>query len=505
MNFSEIAALGLSVSLQPVNLLYAFGGVLIGTVVGVLPGLGPAATLSLLLPISFQMTPTGAIILLAGIYYGCMYGGSTTSILINVPGEAASVVTCLDGYQMALQGRAGPALGIAAIGSFIAGTVGTLLVMLVSPLLANVALRFGPPEFTSLIIMSFMVLTYIVKGSMVKGLMMASIGVFLSTVGLDPVSGSNRFTYNILELMDGIGFPAVIMGLFGISEVLINLEASETRNILRTKIKNIVPTIKDLKSSVAPIFRGSILGFFIGIIPGGGTVLASFMSYGIEKKVSKNPDKFGTGVIEGVAGPEAANNAAAIGHMVPLLSLGIPTSPVIAILLGALMMHGIDPGPMLMVKHADLFWGVIFSMYVGNVMLLMLNLPLVGLWVQFLRIPYSMLFPLILLFCLIGAYSIANSVVDVFIMLLFGVLGYLFRKTDYEGAPLILGLVLGSIFENAFRQSLMLSDGSFLIFFYRPISLLFIVIAIILLVIPIIGWFKKGTSSAQGTSFRMRP
>jgi putative tricarboxylic transport membrane protein len=497
MSFYEIVSLGLSVSLQPTNLLYAFGGVLLGTLVGVLPGLGPAATLSLLLPLSFQMSPTGAIILLAGIYYGSMYGGSTTSILINVPGEAASVVTCLDGYQMALQGRAGPALGIAAIGSFFAGTFCTLFVMLISPLLASVALKFGPPEFAALIIMSFMVLTYIVKGSMVKGLMMASIGVFLSTVGLDSISGANRFTFKILELMDGVGFPSVIMGLFGISEVLSNLEEPEMRNVLKTKIRNIFPTAKDLSSSIAPIIRGTILGFLIGIIPGGGTVLASFMSYGIEKKFSKSPDKFGTGMIEGVAGPEAANNAAAIGHMVPLLSLGIPTSPVIAILLGALMMQGIDPGPMLMIKYPDLFWGVIFSMYIGNVMLLLLNLPLIGLWVQFLRVPYSLLFPLILLFCLIGAYSIANSAVDVLIMIIFGVLGYLFRKTDYEGAPLVLGLVLGNIFENALRQSLMLSDGSFSIFFYRPISLAFVTTAIILLILPIISWFKSQRSKKE--------
>jgi putative tricarboxylic transport membrane protein len=483
--------LGFQVCLQPTNLFLAFLGCLIGTLVGVLPGLGPAAAISLLLPTSFHITPVGAIILLAGIYYGAMYGGSTTSILVNIPGEAASVVTCLDGYEMAKKGQAGPALGIAACGSFIAGTTSVLGLMLLAPPMADAALKFGPPEYTTLMILGLTVLTFLVKGSMAKALMMAAFGLFLSTIGLDAVSGIARFCFGRSELMDSIGMVPVVMGLFGISEVLLNLEKTVAREILKGEIKNYYPTRKDWRKSTAPILRGSFLGFLLGILPGGGAVLASFVSYAIEKRMSRYPEKFGTGVIEGVAGPESANNAATAGAFIPLLTLGIPANVVMAILLGAMMIHGLQPGPSLVHDHPDIFWGVIISMYIGNAMLLVLNLPLIGLWVQVLRIPYKLLFPLILLFCLIGVYSLSSSAFDIFIMIAFGVLGYLMKKTDYEGAPLILALVLGNLFEDALRQSLLLSDGRFFIFFQRPIAAIFICTAIVLLIFPLLPWFRK--------------
>lgn len=491
MDLLNYIVLGFQVCLQPSNLFLAFMGCLIGTLVGVLPGLGPAAAISLLLPTSFHITPVGALILLSGIYYGAMYGGSTTSILVNIPGEAASVVTCLDGYEMAKQGRAGPALGIAAFGSFIAGTAGVVGLMCVAPPLAEIALKFGPPEYTTLMILGLVVVTFLVKGSMAKALLMAAFGMFLSTIGLDAVSGVARFSLGRIELMDGVGMVPVVMGLFGISEVLLNLEKTFEREILKGEIKDYLPTKEDWRKSAKPIARGSILGFFLGILPGGGAVLASFVSYAVEKRVSKYPEKFGTGVIEGVASPEAANNSATAGAFIPLLTLGIPSNVVMAILLGAMMIHGITPGPNLIHEHPQVFWGVIISMYIGNVMLLILNLPLIRMWVQVLKVPYGLLFPLILLFCLIGSYSLSFATFDILIMIVFGIIGYLMKKTDYEGAPLVLALVLGNIFENALRQSLMLSDGSFLIFFNRPIAAIFIWIGIALLVLPILPWLKK--------------
>ena len=491
MDFLNSLALGFQVCLQPANLFLAFTGCLIGTLVGVLPGLGPPAAISLLLPSSFHLTPVGALIMLAGIYYGAMYGGSTTSILVNIPGEAASVVTCLDGYEMAKQGRAGPALGIAAFGSFIAGTASVVGLMLLAPPLAAMALKFGPPEYTTLMILGLTVLTFLVKGSMVKALMMAAFGMFLSTVGLDAVSGVARFSFNRVELMDGIGMVPVVMGLFGISEVLLNLEKTFGREILKGKIKDYLPTKEDWRKSHKPILRGSFLGFFLGILPGGGAILASFVSYALEKRVSRHPEKFGTGAIEGVAGPEAANNAATGGAFIPLLTLGIPSNVVMAILLGAMMIHGLQPGPNLVQQNPEVFWGVIVSMYIGNGMLLVLNLPLIGLWVQVLKVPYRLLFPLILLFCLIGAYSLSSTTFDILIMVVFGMIGYWMKKTDYEGAPLVLALVLGNLFENALRQSLMLSDGSFLIFFNRPIAAIFLWIAVALLLFPLLPWLKQ--------------
>jgi len=482
---------GFQVALQPLNLLYCFFGVLIGTLVGVLPGLGPAAAIALLLPTTFKATPVSGVIMLAGIYYGAMYGGSTTSILVNIPGEAASVVTCIDGYQMALKGRAGPALGIAAFGSFIAGTIAVIALTLVGPLLAGIALRFGPPEFFSLMIVGIMVLTFLSSGSMLKALMMAAVGLTLGGIGMDSISGKYRFTFNIQALLDGVGLVPVVMGLFGIAEVIENLETEIKREILTAKIKNLLPNLKDWAESIWAIIRGTVLGFFLGIIPGGGAIVASFASYAIEKKMSKHPEEFGKGAIAGVAGPESANNAAAGSSFIPLLTLGIPSNAVMAIFLGALMIHGLQPGPLLMTRAPDLFWGTIVSMYIGNGMLLVLNLPLIPLWVMVLRVPYYLLYPLIILFCMIGAYSIGNTTADVIIMLIFGIVGYLMRKFRYDAPPLVLALVLGGELESSLRQSLMLSRGDFSIFVTRPITLGFLIVAVLLLVVPIITQRKK--------------
>ena len=497
INIIQSVLYGFQVALQPLNLVYCFFGVLIGTLVGVLPGLGPAAAIALLLPTTFKATPVSGVIMLAGIYYGAMYGGSTTSILVNIPGEAASVVTCLDGYQMALKGRAGPALGIAAFGSFIAGTISVIALTLVGPLLAGVALRFGPPEYFALMVVGIMVLTFLSSGSMFKALMMAAVGLTLGGIGMDSISGKYRFTFNIQALLDGVGLVPVVMGLFGIAEVIENLEAEIKRDILTAKVKNLFPNLKDWAESIWAVIRGTVLGFFLGIIPGGGAIVASFASYAIEKKMSKHPEEFGKGAIAGVAGPESANNAAAGSSFIPLLTLGIPSNAVMAIFLGALMIHGLQPGPLLMSRAPDLFWGTIVSMYIGNGMLLVLNLPLIPLWVMVLRVPYYLLYPLILLFCLIGAYSIDNNTSDVIIMLIFGIVGYLMRKFRYEGPPMVLALVLGGELESALRQSLMLSRGDFSIFVTRPITLGFLIVAVLLLVVPIITQ-RKTLSTLEG-------
>jgi putative tricarboxylic transport membrane protein len=482
---------GFEVALQPLNLIYCFFGVLIGTLVGVLPGLGPVAAIALLLPSTFKATPVSAIIMLAGIYYGAMYGGSTTSILVNIPGEAASVVTCLDGYQMARKGRAGPALGISAFGSFIAGTFAVIALTLLAPLLAAFALRFGPPEYFSLMVVGITVLTFLSSGSMVKSLMMAAVGLILGGVGMDAISGRYRFTYGFQILADGVGLVPAVMGLFGISEVLLNLETKIDRDIFATRIKNLFPNLKDWADSIGSILRGTVLGFFLGIIPGGGAVIASFASYAIEKKLSKHPEEFGKGAIQGVAGPESANNSAAGGSFIPLLTLGIPTNAVMAIFLGALMIHGLQPGPLLMSNAPDLFWGTIVSMYIGNAMLLLLNLPLIPIWVRVLKVPYYLLYPLIILFCLIGAYSIGNNSGDMIVMLIFGIAGYLMKKFRYEGAPMVLALVLGPMMEEALRQSLIMSQGSFSIFVSSPISLGLLALAVLLVIIPIITQRKR--------------
>lgn len=482
---------GFGVALQPINLLFCFIGCVIGTLVGVLPGVGPTAAISLLLPMTFHLNPISGVIMLAGIYYGAMYGGSTTSILVNIPGEAASVVTCLDGYQMARQGRAGPALGMSAIGSFIAGTFSVVALMVVAPPLAEAALKFGPPEYFSLMILGLTLLGFLSSGSMSKALLMAGLGIFLGTIGLDNLTGIPRFSFGTETLLDGPGLVPVVMGLFGIGEILSNLEKPIKTEIFNTKISNLLPTVRDWIESKWALVRGSIIGFFLGILPGGGAVIASFVSYAVEKRFSKTPEKFGTGMIAGVAGPESANNSAAGGAFIPMLTLGIPANPVMAILLGALIIHGIQPGPFLIKEHPDLFWGVVTSMYIGNIMLLILNLPLIGLWVRALRIPYSILFPLILLFCLIGSYSLKNSLGDVFVMIIFGVLGYLMRKYKYDTPPLVLAFVLGPIMEASLRRSLLLSNGSPFIFFQRPISVGLLLVTFLMLLSSIIPTLKK--------------
>ena len=502
MDFVNHFYLAFQVALEPMNLFLCFLGCLVGTFVGVLPGLGPAASISLLLPITFKLPPESAIIMLGGLYYGTMYGGSTTSILINVPGEAASVVTCLDGYRMALKGRAGPALGIAAFGSFIAGTFGTIMIMVLAPPLAGFALKFGPPEFVGLVFLGLTMVTYLSSGSMAKALMMAIVGLLVSYIGTDIVTGRERFTLGIATIAGGFDIVPIAMGLFGISEVLLNLERSEAaREVFQTKLHNLFPSKQDWKDSSGPIARGSIFGFLLGLIPGGGGLIASFISYAMEKKIAKHPETFGQGEIRGVAGPESANNAGAQGAFIPMLTMGIPCNVVLAILMGALMIHGVIPGPRLLEEHPRIFWGVVGSMYIGNSMLLLLNLPLIGMWVRLLKIPYSILFPFIFLFCLIGAYTVGNNVQDVYIMILFGILGYLMKKYDYEPAPLVLAFVLGPMFENAFRQSLIISGGSPLIFLTRPIAAIFVVIAFILLISPlalrVIGRQRPGLALKQ--------
>jgi len=478
--------LGFQVALEPTNLLVCFMGCLVGTFVGVLPGLGPAASISLLLPLTFKLPPESAIIMLAGLYYGTMYGGSTTSILINVPGETASVVTCLDGYQMARQGRAGPALGIAALGSFIAGTFGTIMIMILAPPLASVALKFGPPEFVGLVLLGLTMVTYLAGGSMAKTLMMAIVGLLLSYIGTDIVTGRERFTLGITTIAGGFDMVPIAMGVFGISEVLLNLEQSmESREVFKTRLHNLLPTRQDWKESAGPIARGSVLGFLLGLIPGGGGMIASFISYAMEKKLSRRPERFGTGEIAGVAGPESANNAGAQGAFIPMLTLGIPCNVVLAILMGALMIHGVTPGPRLLEEHPRIFWGVVGSMYLGNTMLVVLNLPLIGMWVRLLKVRYAILFPFIFLFCVIGAYTVGNNIQDVYIMILFGILGYFMKKFEYEPAPLVLAFVLGPMFENALRQSLIISHGDMSIFFTRPIAALFVGVSLVLLVSPL--------------------
>ncbi|MBS4085101.1 MAG: tripartite tricarboxylate transporter permease [Rhizobiales bacterium] len=482
---------GFAVALTPVNLLYCFIGVFIGTLVGVLPGIGPISAMSLLLPVTLSGTPESGIIMMAGIYYGSMYGGSTTSILVNIPGEATSVVTCIDGHEMAKQGRAGPALGIAAFGSFIAGTLAVVGLMVIAPYLARFAVAFGPAEMFSLMILGLVIVTFLTQGSMLKSLLMASAGVVLGLIGLDSISAQPRLTFDRIELYDGIGLVPVVMGLFGVAEVLTNIEQGIKRTVSSTKITNLLPNKEDWKRSSGPIGRGTVLGFFLGIIPGGGAVIAAFASYALEKRISKTPEQFGKGAIEGVAGPEAANNAAAGGAFIPLLTLGIPPNVVMALLLGAFVIHNIQPGPLLMVQRPDLFWGVITSMYIGNVMLLVLNLPLIGMWVQLLRLPYNILFPMILLFTVVGVFASSNNVFDLYVMIAFGILGYLARKLGYEAAPLVLAFVLGAIMENKLRTALIISAGDLTTFFTKPISAVCLSVAAIMLLMPVIPALRR--------------
>ena len=482
-------ALAFDLALRPGSLLACFAGVLIGTLVGVLPGLGSGTAMALLLPATLRMSPTESIIMLSGIYYGTLYGGSTTSILLNVPGESTSMITCLDGHPMAKQGRAGVALGISAIGSFIAGTFSTLMLMLLAPLLVGVAIRFGPPEFVAITFLGLILVTYLARGALLKALMMAAVGLLLGCVGLDIMTGEERFTLGLPKFMDGIGLMPVMIGLFGISEVLCALEEPfREREVFKTALRDLLPTRQDIKDSALPIGRGTVVGFFLGLIPGGGGLIASLFSYAIEKGISRHPERFGAGAIEGVAGPETANNAGGGGSLVPLLTLGIPCNVLMAVLLGALMLHGVAPGPLLMKEHPELFWGVVGSLYVGNVLLLILNLPLIGVWVQLLRVPYAILFPLVLLFTIVGSYSLNNEFGDALIAIGAGVFGYLMRKFEYEPAPLIMALILGPMFEDSLRQSLVLSSGGIGIFFTRPLAAVFMGAAMLLLASPGILW-----------------
>jgi putative tricarboxylic transport membrane protein len=476
---------GFAVALTPTNLAYCFLGALIGTAIGVLPGLGPPATIALLLPVTYGMPATSAVILLAGIFYGAMYGGSTTSILLNIPGEAASVVTCLDGYQMARQGRAGAALAVSAIGSFIAGTVGVMGLMLLAPPLAEFALRFGAPENAALLVLGLMMVGYLGGGSMLKGLMMALLGLLLGMVGLDPIEGSQRFTYGVYKLAEGFEFVLVAMGLFGIGEVLVNVERTHAPEVLRTRIRGLLLSREEWRAAAPPLARGSLLGFFIGVLPGGGAVISSFVSYALEKRLSRHPERFGQGAVEGVAAPEAANNAAATGSFVPLLTLGIPGNASIALIFAALLIHGIRPGPLLVAERPEVFWGLVASMYIGNVVLLVLNLPLIRLWVKLLEVPYVVLAPFVVVFVLVGAYSVNNSVFDVGTTVVFGALGYLLRKFDFEPAPLVLAMILGTQLEAALRRSLIYAHGDPTVFFRRPIAATLLTLAILLLLAPL--------------------
>ena len=480
----ENLLLGFEVALAPHNLLFAGIGAVLGTAIGVLPGLGPPATIAMLLPLSYGMEPVSAVILLAGIFYGAMYGGSITSILLNIPGEAGSVVTCLDGYKMARQGRAGAALGMSAIASFIAGTLSIVGLSLLSPLLAQFALRFGPPEYVALVLLGLYMAVYLSQGSVTKGLMMGALGLLIGCVGLDPVNGVPRYTFGLPRLMDGFDFVVVAMGLFGISEVLSNLDTPEQRAILSAKITGLLPNREDWRRSYGAMARGSLIGFLVGVLPGGGATISSFVAYGVEKRVSRNPEKFGTGAIEGVASPEAANNAASTSSFIPLLTLGIPGNASIAMILVALMIHGIRPGPQMISEHPDIFWGVVASMYVGNLMLLALNLPLVGIWVKLLKVPYHYLAPLIVVICVIGAYSVHYAVFDVGLMMFFGIVGYFMRKADLPAAPLILAMILGPMLERSLQQSLITSGGDPLIFVRHPISAVLLAATAILIVLP---------------------
>ena len=474
---------GFDVALTGTNILFAFLGALIGTAIGVLPGLGPAATIALLLPLTYVISsPVTAIIMMAGIYYGSMYGGSTTSILLNLPGEAASVVTCIDGYQMAKKGRAGAALAIAAIGSFIAGTVSIIGMTFFAPPLAEFALDFGPPEYFALTSLGLLLAVFLSGGSIIKGLIIICVGLLLAMVGLDTISGKIRFTFGSTGLQGGFDFVTLAMGVFGLGEILYNLERKLSTDLVTSKLGKIFPTLKDWANSRWAILRGSLIGFFVGIIPGGGAVIASLTSYAVEKKYSKTPEEFGKGIIEGVAGPESANNAASSSSFIPLLTLGIPGNPSIAMIFAALMIQGITPGPFLITEHPDVFWGVIASMYLGNVMLLVLNLPLVGLWVQMLRVPYGILAPVIVLFTTVGVYSVQNQIFDVYSMLFFALVGYGIRKLKFDPAPLPLAFVLGPMVERSLRQSLLISGGDPTIFVNRPISGTLIGIIVLLIV-----------------------
>ncbi len=490
-------ALGFSTAATLSNLSYCFLGVLLGTLIGVLPGIGPLATIAMLLPVTYKMTdPVTALIMLAGIYYGAQYGGSTTAILVNLPGESSSVVTVLDGYQMARRGRAGPALAIAAMGSFFAGTVATFLLAAFAPPLAEVAFKFGPAEYFSLMVLGLIAAVVLAHGSIWKALGMVLLGLLLGMIGTDVNSGVARFSFDVPELSDGIEFVAVAMGMFGFAEIILNLEQKENREVFTNKVTNIFPRWADMKAAFPAMLRGTALGSMLGILPGGGAVLSSFASYAIEKKISKHPEEFGKGAIQGVAGPESANNAGAQTSFIPMLTLGIPTTPVMALMVAAMMIHNIQPGPQVMTSNPTLFWGLIASMWIGNLMLVVLNLPLIGLWVKLLSVPYRVLFPAILLFCCVGAYSINNNVFDVFMTIPFAILGYIFKKLECEPAPMLLGFVLGKLMEEYLRRAMTISRGDWSVFVTRPLSATLLGIAVIMLIIVFLPAIAKKREEA---------
>jgi putative tricarboxylic transport membrane protein len=482
---------GFGIAFQPDNLWYAFIGCLVGTLVGVLPGIGPLSGISILLPVTFGLNATQAVIMLAGIYYGSQYGGSTTSILMRIPGEASSVMTCIDGNAMAKKGRAGAALCIAAVGSWVAGTFGIIVLTVIAPPLASIALKFGPPEYTALLVMGLIFLAYMSSTSLVRTLLMACLGLMLGMIGIDNMTGHFRYSFDLNELGDGIGIVPVAVGLFGLGEILATPSHKVIGEVITPKLRELLPTRKEWRDSYWPIARGSVLGFIIGIIPGSAHIISSFLSYALERRISKHPEEFGKGAVAGVAGPESANNSASTGAFVPMLALGIPTGPITAVLIGALMIHGVPAGPQLITEHRDLFWGFVASMYVGNLMLLALNLPLVGIFVSVLRIPYGYLYPLIIMFCIVGVYEVNHSIVDVWIMLIMGALGYALRKFDFDPAPLVLGLVISPIFEQSLRQSLIMSNGNYLIFFNRPISAGLLIVSIILLAMSAVTFMLR--------------
>ncbi len=488
--------LGFGVALTLQNILYCFIGVLLGTLIGVLPGIGPVATIAMLLPATYTLQPVSALIMLAGIYYGAQYGGSTTAILVNIPGEASSVVTCLDGYAMARQGRAGPALAVAALGSFFAGTVSTLILALFAPPLAEIAFQFGPAEYFSLMVLGLIAAIVLARGSLIKAIAMIILGLLLGLVGADTTTGLFRFTFGLPQLADGIGFVVVAMGLFGFSEIIANLERREKREIVMAKITSLMPTRQDFSASWKAVLRGTGIGALLGILPGGGAVLGSFAAYTLEKKIAKDPSRFGNGAIEGVAAPESANNAGAQTSFIPLLTLGIPSNAVMALMVGAMTIHGITPGPQVMTQRPELFWGMIASMWIGNLLLVVLNLPLIGIWVKLLSVPYRLLYPAILLFCCVGVYSLNNSAIDVGLALFFGLLGYLFIKLDCEPAPLLLGFVLGPMMEDNLRRAMLLSRGNPAVFVTRPLSLALLLIALALLVVVVLPTVRKKREEA---------
>ena len=489
---------GFSVALTWQNLWFCFIGVFLGTLIGVLPGIGPLATIAMLLPITFNVPPVAALIMLAGIYYGAQYGGSTTAILVNLPGETAAVVTCIDGYQMARQGRAGPALAIAAIGSFFAGTVCTLIIALFGPPLAEVALKFGAPEYFSLMLMGLVAAAVLAGDNITKALAMVVMGLLLGIVGTDVNSGMARYSFGIPELTDGIGFIVIAVGVFAVGEIVLNLGDTEERKVFTNKVTGLMPTKKDLKESFWPIVRGTGIGAFLGVLPGTGPAIASFSSYMIEKKMSKDPSRFGKGAIEGVAGPEAANNADAQCKFIPTLTLGIPASAVMALMLGALTIQGIAPGPQVMTQKPDLFWGLIASMWIGNAMLVILNLPLVGLWVMLLKVPYRLLFPAIMAFSCIGIYSVNNSPFELYLTAIFGIIGLAWAKLDMPPAPMLLGFVLGPLMEENLRRALLISRGDPTVFFTRPISLGFMIATALIVIIMVLPAVKARRAEITG-------